>query len=128
MKVTNGELTIHIQNLKAMLDIDMPARAGYAFQKNLRAFEAEAAPYEQARIKCMKRYAKTDEKGELVLDESGQGQFEGDNLALFLVEVEELQKIELEVSVYTIPIDLLDRVNLTARQMFAIDFMIEDIK
>lgn len=126
MKITNGELIAHIQNIKTLLDIDMPARVGYAFQKNLRTFEAEFVPYEEERIKCMKKYAKTDDKGDLDLDELGQGQFEDANLALFIAEVEDLQKIEVDVPVYTIPITLLDAVSLTARQMFAIDFMIED--
>lgn len=126
MKVTNGQLNTHLNELKTFLDKQTSVKTGYAFQKNIRRFEEELRPYEEERIRMLKKYGKKDEKGELILNENGSVDFENGGYEKFAEELKKLQELEIDVPVYQVSLNDLEQMNLTVRELYCLDFMIAE--
>lgn len=108
MKMTNGTIVSTINTMATMRDLDLPIQVSFAFTKNFRELIKVNQPYEEEFQKAKDKF-KDDDQG-------------------FLGALTELQSIELEVSVQTIPIELLLQaaINLSPQKLEILKFMLEE--
>ena len=91
-------------------DLVLPVRLAYAINKNRKSLMAAQDPYEESRSKLVQ-----DRDDSIITQDK------------FETEVRELLMIDVSVDIFTVSVDVLDGLDgLTARDMMAIDFLIED--
>lgn len=122
MKLTNEQIYQMANELVAAFDkseLYLPARANFSIQKNIEILTAAAQEIEKTRLEVAKHYGEPSENGESYLIPNEQ-------LDAANKELMDLFAIEQELNIRTFSIDTLGETQLSAAQMHAIMFMIED--
>ena len=113
------EYTQVFNDLFEKQDLYIPIKANFIIQKNIRTIVTAGAEIEEARLNIGQRYGKLNE------DQSGflvpQDKLEKANQ-----EITDLFSIEQDLDIRMIKLEDLGDAELTARQMQAIMFMIEE--
>lgn len=121
--MTNVEIYTHANNLlKAFENIAeqrLPVKVHFYFQKNMNVLVDMARELEKSRTEILERYGVMDE-------ETGNYKFENEKVDLVNGDINDLFSLEQEVKLHTFPIDWLDGVELTAQQVNAFTFMIDE--
>lgn len=102
--MTNAEVTglVDVLNQVTNKKISLSAKAWYGLTKSRKALINEAKDIEDARLKLVQKYGKTDEKGTLLgVDEQHTDKFQKDYI--------ELMSIETNVQLHKISIDELSK-------------------
>lgn len=98
-----------------------PIKVLFYLRKNIKNLTELAQDIETARVEIIKRYGVEDK------DNPGQFKFETDEkVESANKEFTELFNLEQEVTIYTIPLDAFNDMQLTEKQMDAIMDMIEE--
>ena len=100
-------------------DLYIPIKANFIIQKNIRTIVTAGAEIEEARLNVAQRYGKLnkDQSGFLIPQ---------DKLEKANQEITDLFSIEQDLDIRMIKLEDLGNAELTAKQMQAIMFMIED--
>ena len=120
IKMNNGMIYQYALTLNEALDdndLPMPVAVIFSIEKNKQTLMAVAQDVEKYRMDIIKKY------GEEI---DGNYNVPKDKIEIANKELQDLFSIEQEVSIYKFNIEDLGDIKLTANQMNAILFMIED--
>ena len=106
----------------------LPMKLAYAITVNTAAMAPALEGYNAGRMTLLNGYAKTDEKGELVIE---NGNYIIEDIEGWNTDIKALLETEANVPVTTVPVDVLDKCDdpafdkLSVRELAVISFMIE---
>jgi len=123
MKLTNATIINALDALDGSSQInkatDLPVKAKWALAINTKALREVFAVYEEERVELAKQYAKDiDAEGHVTAWTDGTGN-------AYLADVNDLRAQEAEVTITTIAIDDLNSTAISANDLIAIAFMVE---
>lgn len=120
--LTNMEIyniaTLLLENFKDE-ELNLPVKVNFYFQKNMNAIVTMAQDIDKTRMAIFEKYGTKSEDGD-------QYTFPSDVTDTVNNELADLFALEQEVKVNMLKLDWFDGINLTARQVAAIEYMIED--
>ncbi len=122
MTLTNNEIYNYATSLSEEFgkdNISLPIKVNFYLQKNIKELIALAQEIEEKRIEIAKKYGEVSEDG-------NQYQVPEDKIQDASNELEELFGLTQDVNIYKISLDAFGDIELTASQMKALLFMIED--
>lgn len=108
----------------------LPIRMKHAIAMNMASVSAAVKVYSEQRKELVDKFAKRDESGELLINENGNYEFEGENVKGWNDAMEELLGSDVEVPVTSIPYSVLEKCDgpdfddLSLPEVSAIRFMI----
>ncbi len=123
--VKAGEIGPRLQGLSNLAEKELPIKAAYKISKIIKALSDESTFYEEAKKKLIRRYAKKDEAGEVVV-EDGRCYFEGDNLASFNKEYLELNLVEMVLPSISLTLEDFKDVKVSASELLCLEGFIEE--
>lgn len=129
MKMKLGEIQGRLQAILNIAEKKFPVKVSYAIMKNEKVLESEYKDLDQQRIKICEAYAEKDSEGKaLVKDEKYV--FSQKNQKACDREYKELLEEEVEIEIYTVDAEELDKCDdnsrydvPTAADYMAMDFM-----
>jgi len=101
------------------MDMKLPIKANFYFQKNMTTIVEMAQEIDKSRIAVFEKYGTLD-------SENNQYTFDPAVTDEVNKELQDLFDLEQEVKVNLIKLDWFDNIELTAQQVAAITYMIED--
>lgn len=101
------------------MDMKLPIKANFYFQKNMSTIVEMAQEIDKSRIAVFEKYGTLD-------SENNQYTFDPAVTDEVNKELQDLFDLEQEVKVNLIKLDWFDNIELTAQQVAAITYMIED--
>lgn len=114
-------------------------RISYAISKNLEEFKTQLKAYNEIFSKIVDEYRDTEEERKVLKDEMELAKKEsrrpreleviirdGKNKEEYIEKIKELQEIETEVDIYTVPFDLLEGLELDSSDISRLIFMLEE--
>lgn len=120
--LTNMEIyniaTLLLENFKDG-DMNLPVKVNFYFQKNMNTIVEMAQDIDKNRMAIFEKYGTRDE-------ENNQYTFKPEVADTVNQELNDLFSLEQEVKVNMLKLDWFDGINLTTRQVSAIEYMIED--
>lgn len=106
MKMKNSEIVAFLNICAGLKQKHLPVRLAYAIKKNMSAVQDAAAAYMAERDELVARYAKKDENGKYLEENSC---YIMDDKAGFERDMEELLGIETEVEIHTVSIAVVEK-------------------
>ena len=122
MKLTNEQIYQKANELVTTFDkfeLYLPARANFNIQKNIEILTAAAQEIEKTRLEVAKHYGEPSEDNDSYLIPT-------DKIEDANKELVDLFAIEQDLNIRTFSVEALGETQLTAAQMRAIMFMLED--
>jgi hypothetical protein len=126
MKINNQKLIENVQKLSGVAQKQLPVKVSYAISKNISKIEAELKVYDKERQKLIEKYAEKDETGKVISDEKGQIKFQDKDG--WDKDIKVLLEIENEIEIHKFYINELNGFNISAVELQAIEYMIDDEK
>lgn len=126
MKLTNIQLLNNEMGLGEIARKELPVRVSYALSKNISKVAKELEIYNEERQKLIEKYCTKDENGKSIIDKNNQLKIQDKFLEDWNNDIKELQAIEIEIDIHTFKLDELHGYNMTATELMAIDYMIEE--
>ncbi|WP_238884536.1 DUF1617 family protein [Clostridium sp. YIM B02551] len=126
VKLSNERIVNDAAKLKEIAQKQLQIKASYAIAKNISKIESELKIYNKEREKLIDKYAEKDEKGNIISYENGNVKFKDDCIDLWNRDINELLAIENEIEIHKFSISLLDNCHISASELIAIDYMIEE--
>lgn len=111
MNIKSGQISSVLTGLNKIGKIDMPVKVSYWFARIASKLQPEVEVFEGRRVELLKKYAKTDENNELVLDESDQAQLIDEDG--FRKEYAEIANEDIEIKIDSISIDDLGKIDIS---------------
>lgn len=112
-------IALNLMDSVANENLTLPIKVNFYLQKNITTMLAIAEDLEKSRNELLTRYGKFDE-------ESGTYKFEDDKLEIANKEFTDLFNLTQEVPIYEISLDDFGDVQLDAKQIKAISYMIKE--
>ena len=104
--------------------MEFSGKRSFIIYKMLKAISAEKEDFNRAREQLIRKYAETDENGELVIND-GTIQVPNENLEKFQMEIQEILSTEVTMHCDRISIDWLEDIQLTPQEIFSMEAFIE---
>lgn len=119
IKMTNIEGFQKLEDFQKLrkLDATLPVAVGYRIVQNTQAFSRALAPYQEMRNAIIKKYSKG---GDSISKDADPEGFEK-----CVAELEEIDRIEIEVEIEKISVSLLENKSLPLETIFMMDLMLE---
>ena len=103
----------------------IPLKGAFKLKGIVKAIDVELNKYEDLRKEALNKFGRKDDKGELVLDDKGNVQFDDAQVQDFMKELQDL--VNLEVSIPTMSIsDLGDKLSLSVQDLFLLEDVVVD--
>lgn len=124
IKLTNSRIYEIASNLIKQFDVQqqnnlyLPTKISFYLCKNINLFTELATEIEEQQQKIITHFG--------IVGEGGQVSFPGDSGARANQEYAELMNLEQEVSIYQVPLQALETLNLSMAQIDALMFMIKE--
>jgi hypothetical protein len=109
--------------LKKLMAEPLPLKTAYKIKAIAQAVDQELKRYDEVRREALLKRATHKEDGEPDVNSDGTVKLEGDNLQLFVKELNELLAVDIAVEMLTIA-ELGDKVCMSADQLLALDDLI----
>ena len=103
-----------------ILQHEFTGKQSFMISRVLRALNTETKSFNKIREEVLKKYAETDDVGEMIISE-GNVKIRNGEMEAFQKEINELLYAELDVDVKPIPVDWLDDVKLTPQEMIVLE-------
>ena len=103
-----------------ILQHEFTGKQSFMISRVLRALNTETESFNKTREEVLKKYAETDDAGEMIISE-GNVKIRDGEMEAFQKEINELLYAELDIDVKPIPVDWLDDVKLTPQEMIALE-------
>ena len=103
-----------------ILQHEFTGKQSFMISRVLRALNTETESFNKTREEVLKKYAETDDAGEMIVSE-GNVKIRDGEMEAFQKEINELLYAELDVDVKPIPVDWLDDVKLTPQEMIVLE-------
>lgn len=119
MKLTNRKMD---DCLNALVSISERAtgKMGYSVARNIRKLSEELTEYQSFKDKTIVKYGTTDENGQARIQVGSEA------YNSFVNEMKEYMDIEHDVQIFTVTEEEVLKSDLNAKEILAIDFMIQD--
>lgn len=126
MELTNRELIDITNALQAAAEKTYPVRVAFAIGKNLKALKAEYQDYAETKAELGKKYAKRDEKGQIVQDQQGNAAIQNGKMQEYLEELDQLLDEKVAVNLRMINFnDIKNREDLTGNDLYGLQVMLD---
>lgn len=122
--LTLEQLINSVDVLQKLSTAEVKARVAFNISKLLRASEAEISNFNETRLSLIKKYAKKDESGEIIMDNESNVTIEPDNIEVFNKELRELIATTVELNASKINLDDLN-INITPNEMLLLEPFLE---
>ena len=119
MKLTNIEMFNYLNILKEISN-KVYGKLGYAVARNIRKISEENIEYEKIRLECIYKYGTLNENDTYVIKTDTEAYLN------FVKDMEEISEISHEIDIYKVDVDTIIKSNLSAQEIFNIDFMIKE--
>lgn len=96
----------------------------YKVAKNIKAINEELETFDKARLKTIEKYADKDAEGSTII-EDGKYKMSEEAAIEANHELVELQQVEIDLKFEIIPIEEIEKAELTPLEIMAIEFMLE---
>lgn len=106
--------------LSALGSAKLPAKAAYSVAKVLRAAQSELSLFEEQRNKLIKELGTEDKAGNFSVAPGSEA------MARFQAEIKPLLDTEIEIAVNPLPLSVLERAELSAHDLMALDAFITE--
>lgn len=126
MKISNERLVNDINKLKEISKKQLPIKVSYAIAKNLSKIDSELKIFNEERQKLVNQYGEKDSDGNLKVDKNSMVSIKKNCISTYNKELKELFSIENDIDIHKFKINLLDGFNISAEEVQAIEYMIED--
>ena len=103
-----------------ILQHEFTGKQSFMISRVLRALNTETESFNKTREEVLKKYAETDDAGEMIVSE-GNVKIRDGEMEAFQKEINELLYAELDLDVKPIPVDWLDDVKLTPQEMIVLE-------
>lgn len=103
-----------------ILQHEFTGKQSFMISRVLRALNTETKSFNKIREEVLKKYAETDDAGEMIVSE-GNVKIRDGEMEAFQKEINELLYAELDIDVKPIPVDWLDDVKLTPQEMIILE-------
>lgn len=120
----NYEILNAIEAFKELVAIKLPTKVSWNVTKNVKKIESSFKDYLECENEILKKYALTDENGNLRLDEQNQPKFPPNNIDKYNKERNELLQCEDTIDILTINLSDLEGKNISAATLLNLEFMI----
>lgn len=110
--------------LRKLLPETLPLKTAFKLKGIVKKVDEAIENYEDLRKVALKKYAILDEKGELVVDDKGNAQFEDGQLQKFVKELEGLVNVEIDFPKVKLE-DLGDELRLSVDEVMVLEDLIE---
>lgn len=121
--MTNNEIYAHATNLleafENIAELKMPVKVHFYFQKNMDSIVSMAQDIEKSRNEILQKYGTLDE-------ETNNYKFADENIDKVNSDVADLFSLEQEVKIHVIPMEWVENMELTAKQVASFSFMFEE--
>ena len=121
--MTNNEIYTHASNLleafSNIAELKMPVKVHFYFQKNMDNIVNMAQDIEKSRNEILQRYGTIDE-------ETHNYKFADEDMDKVNSDITDLFSLEQEVKIHVIPMEWVENMELTAKQVAAFSFMFEE--
>lgn len=119
--MTNNEIYNHANNLLSafedLADLSLPVKVHFYFQKNMDIVIKMAQDIEKSRTDILNKYGTLDE-------ETQNYKFDNDVVEKVNQDIIDLFSLEQEVKIHVIPMEWIEDMELTAKQVNAFSFML----
>ena len=128
MKLRNSQILSFLNTYAEMKIKKLPVKLGYAVKKNVSAVRPASEAYSAEREDILSRYAQKDENGQYLVNDDCYVIPDQEGYAK---DIEELLKIETEVEIQKVTVDILEKCDdprydaLTIEELTALEFMTE---
>lgn len=124
MELSNRELIDITNALQKAAEKTYPVRVSFAIGKNLKALKAEYQDFSETKAALGKKYAKRDEKGQIVQDPKGNAAIQDGKMQEYLEEVDQLLDEKVTVNFRMINFsDIASREDLTGNDLYGLQIM-----
>ena len=106
MKMKNSEIVAFLNICTDLRQKRLPVRLAYAIKKNTAAVQEAASAYTAEREELIRRYARKDEKGEIMTEDDC---YIMEDKESFGKDMSELLNIETEVEIHTVSIAVVEK-------------------
>lgn len=106
--------------LNKLFSASLPVKVAYRLSKVQKVITLESEKYQELRMGIIKKYARTNEDGELAVDESGNAKIDDDNVENLVQEMNDLHDIEFDLPL-KIKIEELQTIELTAYDLSVLE-------
>lgn len=121
--MTNNEIYAHATNLleafENIAELKMPVKVHFYFQKNMDSIVAMAQDIEKSRNEILQKYGTIDE-------ETNSYKFADEDMDKVNSDITDLFSLEQEVKIHVIPMEWVENMELTAKQVASFSFMFEE--
>lgn len=126
MKLTNKKILNNAMTIGTISNKELPIKVSYALVKNISKLEKELEIYNKEREKLIEKYSVKDTDDKTVIDENNQIKIQDKYLEDWNKDIKELQEIEVEIDIHKFKLEELNGYNMTAAELMAIEYMIEE--
>ena len=120
--MTNNEIYTHANNLlnefEDIASLSLPVKVHFYFQKNMDIIVKMAQDVDKSRTEILNKYGSID-------PETQSYKFEDENVEKVNRDIIDLFSLEQEVKIYVIPLEWVENMELTAKQVNAFTFMLD---
>lgn len=120
--MTNNEIYTHANNLLSEFEdiasLSLPVKVHFYFQKNMDTVVKMAQDIDKSRTEILDKYGSID-------PETQNYKFEEENVEKVNQDIMDLFSLEQEVKIHVIPLEWIENMELTAKQVNAFTFMMD---
>ena len=120
--MTNNEIYTHANNLlgefEDIASLSLPVKVHFYFQKNMDTVVKMAQDIDKSRTEILDKYGSID-------PETQSYKFEEENVEKVNQDIMDLFSLEQEVKIHVIPLEWVENMELTAKQVNAFTFMMD---
>ena len=121
-----GDLLNATEALQNLAKKELKARLALSISRILKNAEGEIQNFNETRMNLIQKYGEKDESGELVTTDDGNCKIPNENMQIFHSELNELLDATIEINANKIPLDALDALDFTPKDMVMLEPFIEE--
>lgn len=121
-----GDLLNATEALQNLAKKELKARLALSISRILKNAEGEIQNFNETRMNLIQKYGEKDESGELVTTDDGNCKILNENMQIFQSELNELLDATIEINANKIPLDALDALDFTPKDMVMLEPFIEE--
>lgn len=127
-KIKLGNLKSILDNMDKLTEVSLPIKISYNISKLVANLVSEYNIFEENRMKLIQRYAKKDDKGEVITDSNNVVEIENNNIKDFNNEINELLNIEIDIKFKKISVSELSKsnVNIPPKVLCGLDMFFKE--
>lgn len=127
IKVTMNDILNVEKVFKKLINQSLTGKKAFVMARLAREVEKEVTTFESTRMELIRKYASTDENGEMIVDDNGNVHLSEENVKSCNQELLEVLSQEIELNAGPLQYDWFDSIELTMTEADAFEpFMEKD--